>query len=76
MKTLLQHCRIYDGTGMDDQTLLKIFKPLFTTKDIGKGTGLGLPVVKQILLDHHAKISVKSKPGTGTAFTLIFASLD
>jgi len=58
------------GTGMDRGTLDKIFDPLFTTKEPGKGTGLGLFVVKQVMDEYNGKIEVRSTPGEGTTFTL------
>lgn len=59
------------GTGMRPETLQKIFDPLFTTKDQGKGTGLGLFVVRQIVEDYNGKIAVDSKPGEGTTFSIV-----
>jgi len=61
-----------DGAGMDEETSGKIFQPLFTTKERGRGTGLGLFVVSRILQEHAAEIRVDSKAGTGTKFKLIF----
>jgi signal transduction histidine kinase len=50
--------------------LKKIFVPFFTTKDIGEGTGLGLPVVHGIVTSHGGGIEVNSRPGKGTRFTI------
>ena len=61
-----------NGLGMDEDTLKKIFTPLFTTKEDGKGTGLGLFVVKHILNDYNGKIEVKSEKGKGTLFKIFF----
>lgn len=58
------------GIGMDEQTQQKIFEPYFTTK--ATGTGLGLTVVYKIMKEHRGDITVKSKPGEGTTFTLYF----
>jgi len=58
------------GIGMDDETLQKIFEPYFTNK--ATGTGLGLTIVYKIMKEHHGDISVKSKLGEGTTFTLSF----
>jgi two-component system NtrC family sensor kinase len=61
-----------NGVGMSAETSAKIFQPLFTTKERGRGTGLGLVVVKQILQEHEAEITVESAPGKGTTFHLAF----
>ena len=61
-----------NGSGMDEATQKKIFDPFFTTKDPGKGTGLGLHVVRKIVEKHDAKLDLKSKLGKGTTFTVIF----
>jgi two-component system NtrC family sensor kinase len=56
------------GIGMTEDVLEQIFIPFFTTKDVGHGTGLGLPVVHGIITAHDGSIDVKSKPGHGTRF--------
>ena len=58
------------GTGMSKEVLDKIFIPFFTTKDVGHGTGLGLPVVYGIVTAHGGSINVKSEPGCGTRFEI------
>jgi len=58
------------GTGMSKDVLDKIFVPFFTTKDVGHGTGLGLPVVYGIVTGHGGSIKVDSKPGCGTRFEI------
>jgi two-component system NtrC family sensor kinase len=66
-------CRIIDdGEGMNKKDLQNIFKPFFTTKPQGKGIGLGLFIVHEIVKDHKGSIQVDSSPGSGTIFTLIF----
>lgn len=60
------------GSGMDEKTRSLIFDPFFTTKEAGKGTGLGLAVVYNILQDHQASVHVDSKLGEGTAFHIYF----
>lgn len=59
-----------DGPGMPDEVLQCIFEPFFTTKDQGKGTGLGLPTTRSIVVDGHGgTIDVTSLPGR-TTFTV------
>ncbi len=58
------------GIGMSKQVLEKIFVPFFTTKDVGQGTGLGLPVVHGIVTAHGGSIDVESKEGHGTRFEI------
>jgi signal transduction histidine kinase len=58
------------GEGMTKEVLDKIFTPFFTTKDIGHGTGLGLPVAHGIVTGHGGVINVESKVGQGTRFEI------
>ncbi|MBN2317291.1 MAG: hypothetical protein JXM79_25425 [Sedimentisphaerales bacterium] len=60
------------GVGMSEKLLEQIFIPFFTTKDVGQGTGLGLPVVHGIVTAHGGSIDVKSKVGHGTRFEIRF----
>jgi two-component system NtrC family sensor kinase len=58
------------GMGIDPEHLSKIYDPFFTTKQIGKGTGLGLAVSYGIIKDHSGHIDVESKLGEGTLFMI------
>ncbi|MEH1820971.1 MAG: ATP-binding protein [Nostoc sp.] len=62
--------RIVDnGPGMKEEVIRRIYDPFFTTKDIGKGTGLGMAISYQIVVDRHGGIlKCRSKPGEGTEF--------
>jgi len=58
------------GVGIKKENISKIFDPFFTTKEIGKGTGLGMNVVYNIVKAHNGTIDVKSKVGKGTLFII------
>ena len=59
------------GEGMSKRIMKQIFIPFFTTKEIGRGTGLGLPVVHGIVTSHSGTIEVDSKPGIGSRFKVL-----
>ena len=59
------------GSGMDNETLMRIFEPFFSTKPKGEGTGLGLPSVYSTLNNHNGSISVTSQIGEGTTFVIL-----
>jgi signal transduction histidine kinase len=59
-----------NGAGMDRETLGRIFDPFFSSKKEGKGYGLGLFIVHNIVEEHEGSISVESEPGHGTLFII------
>ena len=65
-------CRISDdGPGMSEEVKEKIFHPFFTTKAVGTGTGLGLYISYDIIVNKHGgKLQVESSPGQGTTFII------
>jgi signal transduction histidine kinase len=58
------------GVGIPPEIIPKVFDPFFTTKDVGKGSGLGLFIVHEIIEEHDGCIAVDSEPGKGTAFLI------
>lgn len=58
------------GNRLDAETLAHIFEPFYTTKEPGRGSGLGLPVVYGIVKQNGGYIDVESQPGEGTVFTV------
>ena len=72
--TANKHIRIIisdNGIGIPEKIKSKLFDPFFTTKDVGKGTGLGLCISYQIIVEkHRGKLYCNSKPGNGTDFVI------
>lgn len=64
------------GCGISPEIVDKIFDPYFTTKEQGKGTGLGLATVSGIVKDHGGDIYVSSQPGEGTVFEVFLPLLN
>jgi PAS domain S-box-containing protein len=60
-----------NGCGLAPEVLERIFEPFFSTKDVGKGSGMGLAVVHGIVHDHGGHVVVASEPGRGTTFRVL-----
>lgn len=59
------------GTGMPDEVKRRIFDPFYTTKEVGKGTGQGLAIAHDVIVNkHHGELTVESSPGKGTTFEM------
>ncbi len=63
-----------DGPGMDAEHVARIFDPFFSTKDTG--SGLGLPLTQQVIVEHHGRIACISQPGEGTTFSIRLPAAD
>jgi len=64
------------GIGMSPEVQERVFVPFFTTKDVGQGTGLGLPVVHGIVASHGGTIQIESEVGRGTRFVIRFPAAE
>lgn len=62
---------IDNGCGMNEEILKNIFDPFYTTKDIGKGTGLGMPISQTIIKNHNGKIKISSTINQGTSIVIL-----
>ena len=56
------------GIGMSPDVMKRVFEPFFTTREVGKGTGMGLAVVYGIVKDLQGAVTVESEPGAGSTF--------
>ncbi len=61
-----------NGTGIEPDQKKRIFESFYTTKAMGEGLGLGLPIIHGIVRDYNGTISVSSTPGEGASFRLMF----
>ncbi len=61
---------IDEGAGIDPDDLDQVFEPFFTTKEPGEGTGLGLPLVYNIIQEHSGTVTIRSAPHAGTRVTV------
>ncbi len=59
-----------NGLGMSEEVKEQVFVPFFTTKPVGKGTGMGMSIAYGIIVDHGGEIEVESTEGEGTTFTI------
>jgi hypothetical protein len=59
-----------NGIGIAPENVARIYDPFFTTKGVGRGTGLGLAVSYGIVQEHSGHIAVESAPGRGTTFRI------
>ncbi|MHC1729076.1 MAG: PAS domain S-box protein [Syntrophobacteraceae bacterium] len=64
------------GHGISPEILDRIFEPYFTTKDTGKGTGLGLAMVHGVVQRHGGAVTVQSEPGKGTTFSVYLPRIE
>jgi len=64
------------GAGMDARTQARMFEPFFTTKPAGRGTGLGLWIVRDVMERCGGGIDVQTAPGRGTRFVMYFPRAD
>jgi len=60
------------GHGIDDKSFSKLFDPFYTTRPLGKGTGLGLTVSLNIIRKHHASIDIRNRDAGGVSVVMMF----
>jgi CheY-like chemotaxis protein len=64
-----------DGHGMGPEVIERIFEPFFSTKETGKGSGMGLAMVHGIVHEHGGHVVVESSPGTGARFRIVWPAV-
>ncbi len=64
------------GTGMNSEVMKRVFEPFFTTREVGKGTGMGLAVVYGIVKDLQGAVIVESAPGMGSTFRVLLPKVE
>jgi len=64
------------GCGMSKEVMDRILEPFYTTKEVSKGTGMGLSVVHGIVENHNGMMFIDSKPGEGSTFEIFFPSVE
>jgi PAS domain S-box-containing protein len=64
-----------NGSGIAPEIMERIFEPFFSTKEVGKGSGMGLAMVHGIVHDHGGHLLVDTRPGEGTTFRILFPAL-
>ena len=65
-----------NGPGIDSDIMARLFDPYFTTREVGKGSGLGLAVVYTLVKNHNGAITVQNRPAKGAVFTMLFPMVD
>jgi signal transduction histidine kinase len=63
-----------NGCGIPPENLTRVFEPFFTTRPVGEGIGLGLPICHGIIARHQGTIDMQSAPGVGTTVTVRLAA--
>jgi two-component system, cell cycle sensor histidine kinase and response regulator CckA len=65
-----------NGPGIDPDIMARLFDPYFTTRKVGKGSGLGLAVVYTLVKNHNGAITVQNRPEKGATFTMLIPMVD